>query len=425
MKRSFFAVAVLTLVIGGVFFSPPPAQAATINVDRFDDRFPDPGACTAAANDCTLREAVIAANSDSDNDTVQLQAGTYRLTREISFEANPDDETAGDIEILFGITVRGQGASSTVIRASGLFDRIFDVRGANVFNARFIDLRLQDGRESATGPSGNGGAIRSLNSNASTFLTRVTLVANSSTGTGGAISSVGPLSVVSSTFTDNHAQSVGDALVTLGVLSIVNSTFSFNGNGVDEVVRIFGGSSTITGSTFHHNAVAVLQTGGNLVVTNSTFSSNVRGIEVAGAGTQAEIRSVTILDSGIVGLTMGQDTDVILINSIVARSFILDCSQGFGSPPFSAGFNLDSDGSCKEKATDKTFADPQLGPLANNGGPTLTHVPLPGSPAIDTGVTTGCPATDQRGVTRPRNGDGLSSARCDKGAVERKSPAIP
>ena len=45
--------------------------------------------------------------------------------------------------------------------------------------------------------------------------------------------------------------------------------------------------------------------------------------------------------------------------------------------------------------------DPKLGPLANNGGPTLTMALLPGSPAIDAGDTSLAPATDQRGFPRP------------------------
>lgn len=47
-------------------------------------------------------------------------------------------------------------------------------------------------------------------------------------------------------------------------------------------------------------------------------------------------------------------------------------------------------------------ADPKLGPLADNGGPTLTMALLPGSPAIDAGSAVGAPATDQRGVARPQ-----------------------
>src|SRR5262249_38514118 len=60
----------------------------------------------------------------------------------------------------------------------------------------------------------------------------------------------------------------------------------------------------------------------------------------------------------------------------------------------------------------------QLGPLQDNGGPTPTHALLSGSPAIDAGDSTGCPPTDQRGITRPQDGHGTGTAVFDTGAHE-------
>jgi hypothetical protein len=72
------------------------------------------------------------------------------------------------------------------------------------------------------------------------------------------------------------------------------------------------------------------------------------------------------------------------------------------------GYNLDSDGSCGFGTTNHSLSgttdnplNPQLGSLANNGGPTLTHALLAGSPAIDKGNSFGA-TTDQRGVARPQ-----------------------
>ena len=71
-------------------------------------------------------------------------------------------------------------------------------------------------------------------------------------------------------------------------------------------------------------------------------------------------------------------------------------------------------------AGNDTFPDPKLGPLADNGGPTLTMALLPGSPAIDAGNTSLAPTTDQRGFPRPA---GLAA---DIGAFEYGSvmPAL-
>ncbi len=78
------------------------------------------------------------------------------------------------------------------------------------------------------------------------------------------------------------------------------------------------------------------------------------------------------------------------------------------------GYNISSDGSAAlfASGTSYNFTDPKLGPLADNGGPTLTMAPLASSPAIDFGDANGAPHSDQRGLLRPY-GDGV-----DIGAVE-------
>jgi len=62
--------------------------------------------------------------------------------------------------------------------------------------------------------------------------------------------------------------------------------------------------------------------------------------------------------------------------------------------------------------------DPLLGPLADNGGLTLTHALGLGSPAIDAGNPDSYPSNDQRGETRPMDGDADGNSRCDMGAFE-------
>ena len=65
--------------------------------------------------------------------------------------------------------------------------------------------------------------------------------------------------------------------------------------------------------------------------------------------------------------------------------------------------------------------DPRLGALGDNGGPTKIHKLLQSSTAIDSGDDSSAPATDQRGVTRPKDGnkDGVGST--DIGAFELKA----
>jgi len=105
-----------------------------------------------------------------------------------------------------------------------------------------------------------------------------------------------------------------------------------------------------------------------------------------------------------------------LLNSIVSGNQWYGCELGaFGAGVVtitSWGHNVVQDTSCGAVASDSLAADPLLGPLAANGGPTWTHLPLPGSPALDRAPT--CPATDQRGVSRPQG------SACDAGSVERE-----
>ncbi len=66
----------------------------------------------------------------------------------------------------------------------------------------------------------------------------------------------------------------------------------------------------------------------------------------------------------------------------------------------------------------------RLGPLQDNGRPTPTHALELTSPAVDAGRPMGCLGTDQRGVDRPRDGNGDQMFRCDIGAYEREGVLV-
>ncbi|MCB9850962.1 MAG: hypothetical protein H6817_09700 [Phycisphaerales bacterium] len=112
------------------------------------------------------------------------------------------------------------------------------------------------------------------------------------------------------------------------------------------------------------------------------------------------------------------DTLVTLQNSIIADAHAgAGCAVG-GGAIVSRGHNLDSDGTCNlDSNGDISFGFANLGPLADNGGPTWTRALLPRSDAIDAGSSGVCLAdpvggVDQRGYPRPQ---GLA---CDIGAFE-------
>src|SRR5207249_38813 len=93
------------------------------------------------------------------------------------------------------------------------------------------------------------------------------------------------------------------------------------------------------------------------------------------------------------------DGTATLRNTILADSTGGDCFNVIGSVVTDDGHNIVEDNSCGFTGG----ADPMLGPLANNGGPTQTHALLPGSIAIDAVPLSSCAQLiDQRGVSRPQ-----------------------
>ena len=248
--------------------------------------------------------------------------------------------------------------------------------------------------------------------NGTLTVTNSTFSGNSAASQGGGIySQNGTLIVTNSTFTRNATdRSFGGGITSYGALmTVTDSTFSGNASGLGGG-GIFGtGTLTVTNSTFFGNrskyAGGIGSYGGTLTVTNSTFSGN----------------SATEKPDGFVyfgggGIYNGKGSSLYIKNTIVANSTGngRDCSN-YGTISVNTN-NLIQDSSCRINATGFKTGDPKLGALQDNGGRTLTMALLPGSPAIDAGANTSCPATDQRGIVRPQN------ATCDIGAYEVETP---
>jgi len=157
------------------------------------------------------------------------------------------------------------------------------------------------------------------------------------------------------------------------------------------------------------------------------------------SGGGLSVGELTLLNVTITGNSAHSGGGVSLVNAaissirntIVARNLV--DSTGLGtdlSGSFtSGGHNLIGDGTGAAGFTDGANGDqvgtpanpidPRLAPLANNGGLTETHALVSGSPAIDRGDNTGAPTVDQRGVTRPRDGNRDRVRIVDIGAFEK------
>lgn len=186
-----------------------------------------------------------------------------------------------------------------------------------------------------------------------------------------------------------------------------------SGSQSDSYVADVWGSMRIENTTVTTADGSALQvhTRGSLTLENATVSDNAgSGIIVQPAGT-VTVSSSTISGNGIGGIWNSPRSNVTLRNAIVANSDPAgrdDCQ----APVRSSVASMDFDGTCRVQMT----ADPVLGSLQRNGGPTPSRVPAAGSPAIDAGVD--CPEIDQRYAPR-------APGRCDIGSVEAGSMPAP
>jgi hypothetical protein len=262
---------------------------------------------------------------------------------------------------------------------------------------------------------GDGGGLRNLGA---ATLTRARVTGNcvDRNASGGGLANSGALTLIESAVSGNRAGPSGGGIANAGVLEIVRSLISNNDASAfyGELVGDAGGidnsgTLTIEGSTISGNSTVEsgggLRNRGEASLFNCTVTGNQAGYgEFPGEGEG-------IQNAGALALR----------NTIVA-----DQDQGEdcgGDPVASRGYNLDGDGSCGlDQPTDLSGADPRLGLLRDNGGPTETHALLAGSPAVDRGS---CPTSffDQRGLPRHVDAPGIANAddACDVGAFEAQA----
>lgn len=377
-------------------------RAATLLVDRLDD---DPEATVCGfvnLDDCSLRGAVIHANGSPEADTIHVPAGTYFLT-----EPGTNDEEAltGDLDITNSLEIIGEGALFTVVNGNGL-DRVFHVQSTGDVTIR--DLTVKGGYV-----VGNGGGI-AVTSVGAFSLIGCNVILNESTvisgyNGGGGIAefySGGSVLIEDSSISGNTAQLGGGIMALWAEVTIRRSTLSGN-------TATFHGSATYTGS--------------NVSLVNSTVSGNIEGPSPTGALLAVD-GSMTVTSSTIVaGSTSFAVASVSSAATYLGGSVLVGaCATSlpdFGGPGTftTEGGNLESPGNtCNLGFLElRNIPDPMLSPLLPHGGATMTHLPLEGSPAIDHPIATAdCPGEDQRGVGRPRDGDGDLDPVCDIGAVE-------
>jgi hypothetical protein len=296
---------------------------------------------------------------------------------------------------------------------------------------------------------GDGGAI---NNRGTLALENSTIRNSQAQASGGAIVSYGPLYITNSVLEGNRAANGGalyprwsNARTSIANSVLRNNRTTDTTNGAGGAILAWDGAPVYlefsdiysntaalgggiynfahsllflnSGTRLHDNAAShsgggiLNDEGATMTVINTTFSGNSAsrggGISNVEFGRMTLTNATLIYNSsGALDNEVGGLSEVTVKNTIVAHTFGgPNCSRDITN----SGFNLSSDASCGfGSGRDSVMV--LLGELADNGGPTQTHLPQAGSPAIDGGA--GCPSEDQRGINRPQG------AACDIGAVE-------
>lgn len=447
MKRSliFATVAATTLFIltaNGI----RAEAAATFKVTRFDD--PTPGSCVAG--NCSLREAILAANANPGTDTIQVPAGTYRLSI-------PDELDITDSVV---IEKTGTGTAATV-NADGTVTgvRAFEISSGD---ATFDDISVENGSPPPElDGSAGGGGIR-LDAGASLTMNGGVVSDNYSAGTaggGGGIFSDGtPLTLNKVIVQDNRVDTAygggidsGNGELFLNHSVVRDNTGTFGGGmendgAVHATDSVFEGNLAEDGGAVYDGACGAF-IGTNVTASGNTATAQGGGFRVNGSDLFLLSSTVThnqagttpgdsAVGGGIAAITFGScPEEVTLTNTIVAGNtddgggtpIARDCVEQNSTPGvfISNGYNIigdDTDCFITPTTGDQfgTYAspiDPGLKPLAFNGGPLTaleTDALASGSPAINHAnpAAGSCPTTDARGAPRSLGG------RCDVGAYE-------
>ena len=388
-----------------------------ILVTTFDDH-EDADGCTA--EDCTLREAVNAANlcPYGRPAMVQLRDGSYELKyvdylyyfnpsgNYVRYAYEPDPHASPSFSIRGDIRIYGDRAT-TIRPREGVEYGLLSSNAFVVAQGARLNLRKNLSIENFSY------GVARVREGGYLTLNRVTL-RNNRGGLASILTNRGDTRVVNSTVAENRATDASYIIANSGFMKITSSTISGNHVTGSETINCIVANagkmvllaSTVSGNRYVRGAICA---DGDTRIVDSTIVNNTFTVAAELVGTTG---AVSVDDRVVTALEIS--------NTIIANNSPLDCAFPATGLPSAAhrAANLDSDGSCAAipELDFRLSMDPVLEPLAYNKGPTQTHMPVLGSPVIDAGDA--CNSHDQRAQARPVDGDFDLASRCDMGAVE-------
>lgn len=427
--RRLFGLRVL--LAGGslvaVLLQPGIANAATITVDTTDD---------VSATNCTLRDAITAANNDavfgecpagSGNDLIDITAtGTINLGSPLP-------------PLTTNIAIDGPGPGLLdVHRQSGGDYRVFNITSTGVVT--ISDLTISNGRLAGIGQAGAG-----IANFGTATLDRVTVTGNNIVNTSDSVNPApggggifnGGVGIV--TMTLRRSTVTGNTVTTNQTATSGQTSASATGGGIYNTGSLTIERTTVSGNTVSATVASTdpnasaFGAGGAIVnfsamvLKLSTLSGNQATATAASPATvttrgaiynlsQINVISSTIaFNTGVDSANFSAQGAETVTSSIISNPLggPNNCDGSFNTD---GGFNIEHPTDCA--GLTGTNADPLLQPLEDNGGPTQTHELESASPALDAG-SSGGETTDQREMTRPVDLPMANAADgSDVGAVE-------
>jgi hypothetical protein len=385
------------LTTPGDYGGPTPTMAPQANS-------PAVGRGAPLAGVTTDQRGVARPASHPDVGAFQTQSGAV-----VNTTIDGNTSPLGDVTLRQAVNLAAASAGTEAIT----FDpTVFATPRTIALSAGQIELTSTAGTQKITGPSagvtisaGDNNRVFQIDEGVTASISGLT-ISGSTASYGGGIFNYGNLSLANSTVTHGYATKYGGGIMNTGTgtLTLTDCTISgnsaFNGGGLDD-----RGTATLTDCTISGNAARSYYSVGGMLVENSA-TATLSGCTISGNSAPSV---GGLYNNSSSNLTIG-DTIIGGNTSYKLPDFVLWVSHDVGYNLFGFGAITGATGPGERQVG----VNPMLSPLGNYGGTTQTMVPLPGSPAIDSGNPGFTPstATDQRGQPRVYNG------RIDIGAVE-------
>jgi len=358
----------------------PSAFAATFTVTDPVDANSD-GTCDVQ---CTLRDAIQAANANAEADTVTF-APSAQVNQLTEAGANEDQAATGDLDVTSAITLDGGGAT---VDATALGDRVFDVLSGGVLVVD--DLTISGGSATSDDGTGNmtpnrGGGVN-VRGGATLQITDSTVSNNTATAAGGGIENTGATVTVTGTdFQGNEATGEGDAPGNGGALHAAGAhTTDVTGGEVTDNVAVEGGGFwsgnsgdlSVDGTTFDGNTGngQDADQGGGAIFTEGTSTATVDGASFS--------TNTATAGSGSGGAILVSQTSTV---TVTGSTFTDNSANRAGGAIEVASASLEVSGSDFDGNDVADGAMPGNGGAIHNGG---------GDVAVDGGTATGNTAVE-------------------------------